>query len=316
MERGSPREQPGRQPAALGAAVHGPLGPWRYLDVKRSFQRGPLEKSSRGESPFALPSESSVPGRRSVQRAPHFACSCCSGHRPRGAGQRGPTMRQGLVASLTLGHQGADRRRGSVGPVGTVGPRSLREAPRRRRERRRESRSGGRRPRIAAPPPPGAPARPGQGQCQCAGGVAAARPRTGLGGAGGPAADRRRLCGRSRRRSRRRSRWRAPCRVRTPRPAPRAGASRARLHLSERVRPVSDTGLLTRSLHRSQLKGRAAFNPFPVERTKCDLPPARISCHRNSLFEAEAGLTGFQREHKMQKLSSQLFLNSATLLPA
>lgn len=49
-----------------------------------------------------------------------------------------------------------------------------------------------------------------------------------------------------------------------PHPAPRAGASRARLHLSERVRPVSDTGLLTRSLHRSQLKGRAAFNPFPV----------------------------------------------------
>lgn len=101
-----------------------------------------------------------------------------------------------------------------------------------------------------------------------------------------------------------------------PHPAPRAGASRARLHLSERVRPVSDTGLLTRSLHRSQLKGRAAFNPFPVERTKCDLPPARISFHGNSLFEAEAGLTGFQREHKMQKLASQLFLNSATLLPA
>lgn len=101
-----------------------------------------------------------------------------------------------------------------------------------------------------------------------------------------------------------------------PHPAPRAGASRARLHLSERVRPVSDTGLLIRSLHRSQLKGRAAFNPFPVERTKCDLPPARISFHGNSLFEAEAGLTGFQREHKMQKLASQLFLNSATLLPA
>lgn len=202
VERGSPREQPGRQPAALGAALHGPLGPWRYLDVKRSFQRGPLEKSSRGESPFALPSESSVPGRCSVQRAPHFACSCCSGHKPRGAGQRGPTMRQGLVASLTHGRQGADRRRGSFGPVGTVGPRSLREAPRRRRERGRESRSGGRRPRIAAPPPPGAPARPGQGQCQCAPraqgawrrrvlarvwGAREGRPRTAGGSAGGVA---------------------------------------------------------------------------------------------------------------------------------
>lgn len=304
MERGSPREQPGRQPAALGAALHGPLGPWRYLDVKRSFQRGPLEKSSRGESPFALPSESSVPGRCSVQRAPHFACSCCSGHRPRGAGQRGPTMRQGLVASLTHGRQGADRRRGSVGPVGTVGPRSLREAPRRRRERGRESRSGGRRPRIAAPPPPGAPARPGQGQCQ---GQCAPRAQ---------GAWRRRVLARvwgAREESPEESPEGALPR---PHPAPRAAASRARLHLSERVRPVSDTGLLTRSLHRSQLKGRAAFNPCPVERTKCDLPPARISFHGNSLFEAEAGLTGFQREHKMQKLALQLFLNSATLLPA
>lgn len=215
MERGSPREQPGRQPAALGAALHGPLGPWRYLDVKRSFQRGPLEKSSRGESPFALPSESSVPGRCSVQRAPHFACSCCSGHRPRGAGQRGPTMRQGLVASLTHGRQGADERRGSVGPVGTVGPRSLREAPRRRRETGRESRSGGRRPRIAAPLPRAPPLALVRVSVSAQGAWRRrARPRTGLGGAGGPAADRRRLCGRSRRRSR----WRAPCRVRTPRP--------------------------------------------------------------------------------------------------
>lgn len=178
--------------------------PWALGDIW--MLNGPSNavhsKSPAGERVRSHCPVKAVSPDAALQRAPHFACSCCSGHRPRGAGQRGPTMRQGLVASLTHGRQGADERRGSFGPVGTVGPRSLREAPRRRRERGRESRSGGRRPRIAAPPPPGAPARPGQGQCQCAPraqgawrrrvlarvwGAREGRPRTAGGSAGGVA---------------------------------------------------------------------------------------------------------------------------------